>query len=317
MTRVEAPARLHFGLLSAPLAGQEKAKGRQFGGVGLMIDSPKVILHAIPAMQWAAVGPDAERAIAFAQRFMATLPSEQRRPFTIEVEACPEAHAGLGSGTALALAVARAIALETGHGHWPAVELAERVGRGERSAIGVHGFERGGLIVEAGKTPAERVAPLVGSHTFPSEWRIVLIRPPIDASWHGSRERQAFEGLTHGNPTESLCRLVLMGLLPALAANDVDAFGEALHEYNARAGEAFTLQQGGTYASPAVAELIGFLRKHGVYGVGQSSWGPTVFTVAGDEAAAEGIVEIVRRKKAVAVRDVIVSRAANGGARAL
>src|SRR5262249_50286852 len=147
VTRVEASSRLHFGLLSLPVGGDRWDDGpprRQFGGVGLMIDSPQVAVSASPAREWSARGPSAQRALKFAQPFAATLPD--RPAFAIEVQSAPEEHAGLGSGTALALSVARAIAVETGHADWPATELAGRIGRGERSAVGIHGFDRGGLI---------------------------------------------------------------------------------------------------------------------------------------------------------------------------
>lgn len=299
MTRIEAPSRLHFGLLSLPIVGDELwpdgSSRRQFGGVGLMIDNPRIALTVARTDEWSS---DAERALAFARTFSASLPLEEQRPFRIDVERCPEEHTGLGSGTALALAVAKAIAIESGHADWPAVELARRVGRGERSAIGVHGFDLGGLIVEAGKLPGvgETISPLIDRYEFPPEWRIILIQPRVDARWHGPRERRAFAHLKRNNPTEALCRLVLTGLLPALAAKDLDTFGEALHEYNARAGEAFAAEQGGVYAGPEVADVVALLRKDGIRGAGQSSWGSTVFAVVEDEEQAKGISHLLADK---------------------
>ena len=52
-----------------------------------------------------------------------------------------------------------------------------------------------------------------------------------------------------------------------------------MYELNARAGDAFAAAQGGRYAAPAVTALVARLRGLGVKGVGQSSWGPTVFAV--------------------------------------
>ena len=86
----------------------------------------------------------------------------------------------------------------------------------------------------------------------------------------------------------TLCRLVLLGMLPALAEHDLEAFGEALYDFNCRAGEPFAPVQGGVYAGPRIAEVVAFVRQQGVRGVGQSSWGPTVFAVTEDEAGAEG-----------------------------
>jgi beta-ribofuranosylaminobenzene 5'-phosphate synthase len=315
VTRVEAPARLHFGLLSVPTAAEAPAPTRQFGGVGLMIERPCVAVRAAPAEAWAATGRNAERALAFARAFMATFPSEKRRQFQIDVEACPEEHAGFGSGTALALAVARALACEMGYPELRAPELAGRVGRGERSAVGVHGFDRGGLIVEAGKKPDERVAPLVAHCAFPSEWHIVLVRAKIETRWHGSRERLAFSRIGRANPTDALCRIVITEMLPALSACDLQAFGNAAHEFNVRAGEAFADAQGGVYASPVVADLIGLMREMGIHGACQSSWGPTVFGFVANVEQALRFRDAILRRRDFPDIAVEVTRASPSGAR--
>jgi beta-ribofuranosylaminobenzene 5'-phosphate synthase len=299
MTRVVAPSRLHFGLLNLPVEGRDHWPGidgrpglpvRHFGGVGLMVDSPGLAVQVEAADGWAATGRLADRALKFARRFVGTLPPVERQAFRLTVEYARPEHQGLGVGTQLGLAVAKAIAVETGHCDWPAVELAGRVGRGERSAIGVHGFDGGGLIVEGGKRTGEAMAPLVARLSFPADWRVVVYDAPGEAAWHGGRERQAFAKLAEAGPspaeTEALCRIVLTGMLPALAAADLEGFGEALYEFNARAGDAFAPAQGGRYAGPAVAALVARLREMGVRGVGQSSWGPAVFAVTGSLAEA-------------------------------
>ncbi|HEX3152749.1 MAG TPA: beta-ribofuranosylaminobenzene 5'-phosphate synthase family protein [Gemmataceae bacterium] len=292
MTRVTAPSRLHFGLLSLPAAGSNRWPGidgqpglpvRHFGGVGLMVDRPGLAVSVERARDWSATGPHAERTLGFARQFVSALSLAEQIPFHVTVEHAPPEHTGLGVGTQLGLAVAKAIAVELGRPELATPELAFCVGRGERSAIGVHGFNRGGLIVEAGKRPDDAVSPLVAHVDFPSEWAVVLVAPPGSTSWHGSRERQAFAKLAEVGPspaeTDVLCRLVLTGLLPAIATRDLHAFGEALYEFNARAGDAFAAVQGGRYAGPAVAACVAKLRMLGLTGVGQSSWGPSVFAI--------------------------------------
>jgi beta-ribofuranosylaminobenzene 5'-phosphate synthase len=326
MTRVEAPSRLHFGLLSLPADGAERWPGfgdarglpvRSFGGVGLMVDAPGVVVGVRLTTEWRAEGSGSARALQFAQKFVDGLPPAERRAFHILVERCPPEHTGLGTGTALGLAVARALAIELGHADWPVMELARRAGRGERSAVGIHGFERGGFIVEAGKLPGKAIAPLVCRHEFPDAWRILVIQPGEPAGWHGDRERRAFAQLRRDSDTgltETLCRLVLLGMLPALACGDCDAFGEALYEFNARVGTVFAPVQGGIYGSPALAEMIAFLRAHGVQGAGQSSWGPTVFAVVPDVDRA---IELARRvgERFTAAR-CLIAKANGEGARA-
>lgn len=285
MTRVTAPSRLHFGLLSLPGAGTAPLH-RQFGGVGLMVDRPGLRLSVEAAKDWSATGLRGERALSFAKRFVESLPSDERRPFHIAVDFAPAEHQGLGVGTQLGLAVAKAIAVETGHLDWPSVELAKRVGRGERSAIGVHGFDRGGLIVEGGKLAGEPISPLIGRYEWPADWALIIFTPEVPTTWHGGLERDAFARLSPiPANTDALCRIVLTALLPALVSDDLGSFGEALYEFNALAGDAFAPVQGGRYASPVVAELVARLRSLGVRGVGQSSWGPAVFAVVDNRDA--------------------------------
>lgn len=287
MIRVVAPSRLHFGLFRVPVASDASAPARAFGGVGLMVEHPGLAVTVRPADSWQFEGVFASRAQVFAMRFMSSLPDERRRPFQVLVERCPPEHTGLGVGTQLGLAVAKALAAASGEGEQASAALAARVGRGERSAIGVHGFDRGGLLVDAGKEPGEAVSPLLAHVAPPEAWRVVLFTPPGAGHWHGHDERRAFAAAADGQP-EALRRLAETVIAPAARRGDIDAFGDAVHEFNRKAGEPFRAAQGGDYASPEVAALIEDVRACGVRGVGQSSWGPTVFAVApdGDTAAA-------------------------------
>ncbi len=322
MSRVTAPARLHFGLLSLLAEGEEfwpdrhgapVLPARRFGGVGLMVEAPALRLRAERARDWSAEGPLAQRALAFARRFAGTVMEETLPPHHLVVEAAPPEHCGFGTGTQLGLAVARALAIASLRPELGAVELARRMGRGLRSALGVHGFARGGFLVEAAKRADDEVSPLVARLPFPEPWRVVLAVPPSGPAVHGERERQAFRDLRVGPATDVLCRLVLLGMLPALAERDEEAFGEALHDFNARAGETFAAAQGGTYAGPGVAELVAFIRRQGVRGVGQSSWGPAVFAVVGDEDRADDLARRLRREFAPGT-EVFVTRGCNHGA---
>jgi beta-ribofuranosylaminobenzene 5'-phosphate synthase len=319
MIRVTTASRLHFGLFRvAPPSGQDQPSSRRFGGVGLMVGTPGLRLSVHPAASWSAEGPLAERALAFARRFAETLAADMMRPHRLFIEHSPPEHAGLGTGTQLGLAVARALAIAAGRPDLDALELAHRVGRGERSALGVHGFAVGGFLVEAGKCGLETVAPLVARMDFPDSWRIVLALPPGPLGLHGSAERRAFRELEDNGPiasqTDVMCRIVLLNLLPALAERNLIDFGESLHEFNSRAGESFAAIQGGTYASPNVVELVNFLRREGIRGVGQSSWGPAVFAVTEDEAHARSLVGRLCARFPLRSSDVFVTRGCNDGA---
>jgi beta-ribofuranosylaminobenzene 5'-phosphate synthase len=324
MIRVRAPARLHFGLLSLPAEdethwpdrlGSLTLPARRFGGVGLMIDEPALTLTVEPAANWSASGPLAERALAFAKQFRRHFPSVL--PHRLLIESAPPEHCGFGTGTQLGLTVACALAESSGLALRNPVDLAQSVDRGQRSALGIHGFAHGGFLVEGGKRTPDAVSPLLARVPFPEEWRVVVAVADSDAGRHGAEERAAFRRLLdEGCPqdTDALCRLVLLGLLPALLERDLAGFGECLHDFNARAGAAFASVQGGTYASPQVAELVAFVRQLGVRGVGQSSWGPAVFAVVADKERASDLLDRVRRQFGGSAALSFVTRGVNMGA---
>src|SRR4051794_12685371 len=100
VAHVTAPSHLHFGLWS--LGG---GQGRQFGGVGAMIDQPQLRLVLEPAESLQASGDGAERVTDFARRW-AAFHGIEPPACRIYIRAAIPEHAGLGSGTQLALAVA-------------------------------------------------------------------------------------------------------------------------------------------------------------------------------------------------------------------
>jgi beta-RFAP synthase len=166
--------------------------------------------------------------------------------------------------------------------------------------VGIHGFERGGFLIEGGKAAPEAISPLVARANFPAQWPVVLFLPPWGKGQSGESEARAFQKLLESPPakheTDRLCRLVLLEILPALAEGDLADFGAALHEFNERAGAAFAEFQAGPYVCQAVAELIAFLEKQGLVGVGQSSWGPGVFGFSDDEERAQALAEAARER---------------------
>ena len=86
------------------------------------------------------------------------------------------------------------------------------------------------------------------------------------------------------SPRDLLIRGALSGALLGTATSF--AFGGALTEIQEITGRWFAPVQGGTYASGAPHDLIALMRRLGAFGVGQSSWGPTVYGIVsgGDDA---------------------------------
>ncbi|TXT17394.1 MAG: beta-RFAP synthase, partial [Planctomycetota bacterium] len=247
---VQTGARLHFGLLAV-----QAASGRNFGGVGLMVQSPDCVLavDAAERDECFATPEVAARLTVWRDEYRQRCPAEHRpAACRIRVSQAIPLHAGLGSGTQTSLALAAALAQLGGETKVSALELARRVGRGARSALGIHGFEHGGLLVEGGKRQPEEISPLVARLEFPSDWRVLLVIPNDRRGLSGDAERAAFTKLTPmpAALTETLCRIVLMELLPAVASVDFPAAAAALREFGQLNGSHFAPVQGGVFADP-------------------------------------------------------------------
>ena len=289
---------------------------RQFGGAGAMIDQPGLCLRAECAGQFHAHGLLAARVNTIAARVAERLRLSSPPPYAFEVLAAPPEHVGLGTGTQLALAVAAAIMALEGRPQPAPSELAALAGRGDRSAVGTYGFASGGLIVEAGKLPGEPFAPLAARVELPADWRFVVTWPRGEQGLAGEAERNVFRELP---PVEQATTARLRAevddeLLPAARAGDFERFAASLYRYGRLAGECFAAGQGGVFASPRIARLVEAIRSRGVAGVGQSSWGPSVFALLESSAAAD---DFVRDLRTLVGRDdaIVVARPNATGAR--
>ena len=168
---VEAPARLHFGVLD--LRGR---LGRRFGGLGAAIPSPLCPARSGTGRRRYCTGTRRGPGQRIRQPVSGLPPARRWGRISYFTGAIPS-HAGLGSGTQLGLAVARALAELYGSADRPA-RACPRRGAGKRSAIGTWTFALGGFIVEGGrKTGSEELAPLLARFPFPPSWRCVVAVP--------------------------------------------------------------------------------------------------------------------------------------------
>jgi beta-RFAP synthase len=283
---VRTGSRLHFGLICS-------GDGRpwNYGGVGLMIRQPGWTLHARPAHGPADIvhaGDEVARRIAAVRSALTDETNPRGIEFTISQE--PPRHAGLGSGTQLALAVAAAT--QRLHGR-PATDLnsAQQVGRARRSAIGSAGFLFGGFLADRGLDRDGQRLP-VDRRAVPEQWRFVVVRPTRGHGLNGADETAYFQQRRQ-MPEELVARLVLVvedQLIPAITAMDCAAFASALECYGRLAGEFYAAEQGGVFAHPTIRALAGHLRRLGIPGLAQSSWGPAACIPVASPAAAQELM---------------------------
>jgi beta-RFAP synthase len=282
-----APSRLHFGMFSFGQPGV-----RQFGGVGAMIEKPEVQIAISPSADFYVKGSLASRAAAAAERAWRAAGHKGKPACRVDVVRVPRQHVGLGVGTQLAMAVAAGLYAHFDEPPVPPGELARRLGRGKRSAVGLHGFAHGGLLVEAGKHDLEQDSPLVTRCDLPATWRFVLICPRSATGLSGDCENQAFMQVAcvDSRVTDRLCREALLELVPSALKADFHRFSRSLFRFGSLFGECFAPFQGGVYSSAHAAETVSLLRELGVEGAGQSSWGPVVYALADCEDAGRELI---------------------------
>lgn len=281
---VRTPARLHLGFVD--LGG---ALGRKFISAGVTIDGFSTELTVTASKKFEAKGPRSERALSFARELFEKWNLDGGCSINVH-QSIPE-HSGLGSGTQLALCVGSCIAklwdidVDT-------VGIAQELGRGARSGIGVAAFVQGGMIVDGGRGSNTRVPPTVARHPFPEAWRILIIEDSSDLGLHGAPESDAFSTLPRfsDNCAGFLSRQVLARILPGVIEKNLQEFGMGVREIQQRVGDYFAPAQGGRYTSAAVAEVIEYLIGKDIPGVGQSSWGPTGFAFFDSDVAAHSML---------------------------
>ena len=286
--RVDVGGRLHVGFQNLSLAHE-----RLYGGVGVALDSPRVVLEAEPADRVVCdddlVGEYAERSCSL---------------FGVDgvdvdvVETLPR-HVGLGSGTQTALATLAAVG--RAHGREPDVrESAPALNRGGRSGVGVATFESGGFVVDAGHpterfttAPPEagewRVPAVTARQALPESWRFVVVLPDAEAGRSGDGEDESMRSVVErADPTvsDSLAALLIRRLLPAAAEGRLEAFGDAVGDFGRLNGAWYADEQGGVYRPPAGRLIDELASSPAVRGVGQSSWGPAVYGVTDASRAA-------------------------------
>ena len=269
--RIATGSRLHFGLLDTV---------EPFGGVGAMIESPGTEVIVRSASSFDYFGPQASRVVAIAKRVIRFSGLDKDLPpCQIEVARVAPAHQGLGSGTQLSLAVAEGICRCLGISV-DSISLATQLAsRGKRSAIGIHGYFQGGLIYES-LSPLGQLNEIQQRSELPGDWCVAILRPVThDESVHGVAEAQKFARLAPADPAQKceLQRIAWQDLMPSAGAGDFEAFCSAIRSYNRSSGMLFASIQGGPYNGVNVQAIIQWLTEQGVIGVGQSSWGPSVF----------------------------------------
>ena len=318
IVEIRTGARLHFGLFTTD------SEGGPFGGIGMMIDRPGFVLQCCEAEEDNIDCPPelSDRVAQIVGHVRRRVLNRQLRPesretlppVAIHVESVIPPHRGFGSGTQFTFAIATAMAAVL---DIPSSSLrSERLGRGERSAVGTLGFFEGGFLVDRGACQAPAPGQVVKSYAVPEGWRIVVIDPRGRGGPHGSSEVAGFQSLPAmpRDVTNRLFGLVEESILPGLERVEHDRFARGVAEFNQLVGQHFAPAQGGIYAQPLIRGLVEQLGGTNWPFVAQSSWGPAAAVFCENADSAHGLTEHLNRILPAGAAEVFIARPLNRGA---
>ena len=287
---IATPARLHFGLID--MNGEI---GRIDGGVGLALESPHTVITADKADTVRVACADDPDIVPRLSAAVEAVCEKYGIPgANVNVTERPLPHLGLGSATQTIVGAAYSVCRLYGV-DGDIRELAQVVGRGGTSGIGVEAIRTGGFIVDGGHAfrrgehskhgfmPSAASAgivppPVLARHDFP-DWD-VLVAVALGEGASGLREVTLFKVICP-LPLEEVQRMshiVLMQMLPAVLERDLEHFGLAMETYQQCGFKVFELRA----QTQLLWDCLKFLKDAGGIGVGMSSWGPAVFAFGED-----------------------------------
>ncbi|WNY25711.1 beta-ribofuranosylaminobenzene 5'-phosphate synthase [Methanolapillus millepedarum] len=321
MFEITTPSRVHMTLID-----MNGGFGRQDGSAGLTLLEGGIRLRAkksdvisIAGFDKTCFGPGTEL-FDYIQKSISPLLKEGDG-IEIHLLSDVKQHIGLGSGTQLALSAA--MALNELYDLKKSVrELAALTKRGGTSGIGVHAFEKGGFIVDAGhKTkdkngfvPSSRStappADLILRTEFP-DWDVIVAIPP-DTGISGDTEKHFFQSVCPIPKVEAfeVSHVILMQMVPAIIEKDIASLGDAVDRLQKVGFKKHEVE----IQPPEVKSLMEDFKKCGVYGAGVSSFGPAVYGFSENRKDSENIKSALLEKMPPG-SDVMITKANNSGAK--
>ncbi|MEM1634676.1 MAG: GHMP kinase [Thermosphaera sp.] len=264
---ISAPARLHLGMIN-PF----NRHLRLYTSVGLAIDHPRTTVVVRRNRELSINGP---RSFEIRERIYPLVKKYSLQEGAVEVMESIPKHVGLGSTTQLLLSVAKGL-LIANEVEFDIEEVSSMLRVGEISGVGKYAFQYGGFIVDSG-VKNKSFPKLYMRLDFPEEWGFIVVVPNGVGLTDDEEKRvfsQAFPvpvSLIH----EASFHL-FVEMIPSLKEKDHVGFAEGLEKFQLTVGKMFSEYQGGVFSTYS-ERAVHTLKKLGIRGVGQSSWGPAVY----------------------------------------
>ncbi|MEK9139692.1 MAG: beta-ribofuranosylaminobenzene 5'-phosphate synthase family protein [Nitrospirota bacterium] len=282
---IKAYPRLHVGLVDLG-----DATLRRYGGAGFMLNDFPVEIslaqgrHRLTGLQLLDRRGQAN-ILAVLGRIKERFPVRSAR-ITIRL-ALPQ-HVGLGAKTAITLAILKGCELFSGIKIGMS-RLQHLSGRGGVSGVGIHGFFKGGFIVDAGhkveydkgfapssSQNCSEVPPIASRFRIPKSWRFALFLPR-GRRYSGVQELRFFRENTPVPKSEVNDTLALIhhGLAPAVFTDDIAMVRDVLREIHGLGFKRRELEG----QTGSVRRLLTKIREIPECAGGMSSMGPLIYAV--------------------------------------
>jgi beta-ribofuranosylaminobenzene 5'-phosphate synthase len=314
--QVRTGARLHLGLLDLSAATR-----RVDGGIGISIEEPSTVVNVRPSQYLQVNAPDEFLPLCHnIIKTISTLGGPTNIQFTLETTVTT--HCGFGSGTQIALAAATALLHSVNILDVSLSQLVIAVRRGGTSGIGVHAFDKGGFIMDGGRAwPRQKsvlgpssifafsdIPPCISHLPFP-DWGICVALPKGVERVHGEEELQTFLKLMPIpiEEVEFASRVILTGILPAVADSDFEEFCTSVEELRqvGMKRRQWDLLSGIAKSWEHTFKTCGFR------GISTSSWGPAILGFAPSVEEAIDMAKPLRTD--ASLRFLFITRANNKG----
>ncbi len=276
---VRAGYRLHLGFY------RYLDEGLAYGSVGVALEDPHLELRLTTSgvgggLEVRAPTEEAREAAARVARSLGLSSG------VLEVLGYVKHHVGLGSITRTYLATAIAASVQLKAVNLDLEELLVKLGRCRYSCVGYYTMVYGGLAVDTGVGhPGDGIPKPLMLLKFPQHWYVVLAVP----EGRGLREEE--EEVHMRDPVQvseqrELYR-ALVELTTGVRLERIDLFARGVETIQEVAGRYFSRAQGGFFSSPYGDLIAEVMRRSGLRGIGQSSWGPTVYGFTDSYSTAE------------------------------
>mgnify|MGYP001626156433 CR=1 FL=1 len=264
--KINAGSRIHLGFID-PLG----VSGRRWGSLGLYLNEPRLSIICEESDYIDVHGPEWLKDIV--NRVSKSL---EIKGLKVKCEEYIPRHVGLGSGTQTILSIGLAASKLYGL-DLSLEDIALMFSRCKRSGAGYWLFQKGGLTIDSGAASPLKPPTLLFRLDFPKEWKVLLAIPNSEGlGLLGQAEEEGFKKLST-RPVKDASLTILMKLLPSLIEKDFTRFTESIEELDFLTSSFFKEIQSGAY-HPVSERVVELFRKSGLRGIGQSSWGPTIYS---------------------------------------